>query len=89
MSESGRYFVTDHKSGRKFCVETIGVSHPEWGDLDPVTKKMTGSYGEKYKGCVDESESIIKPENGFKNIVTLQMGESPNSYIEKLLKQES
>lgn len=88
MSDSGRYFVIDIKSGRKFCVEPIGVSHPEWGDVDPVSKKMTGSYGEKHKGCIDESESIITEENGFKNIITLPAGESPDSYINKLLKNK-
>ena len=88
MSDSGRYYVTDIESGRKFCVEPIGNSHPEWGDVDPVSKKMTGSYGEKYKGCIDEKESIITEENGFKNIVTLPAGESPDSYINKLLKKK-
>ena len=88
MSESGRYYITDIESGRRFLVEPIGVSHPEWGDVDPVTKKMSGSYGEKYKGCVDEKESIITEENGFKNIVTLPAGVSPESYVNNLLKKK-
>lgn len=32
--------------------------------------------------------SIITEENGFKNIVTLKPGESPDSYIERLLRNE-
>lgn len=40
MSDSGRYYITDIESGRRFLVEPIGVSHPEWGDLDPVTKRI-------------------------------------------------
>ena len=87
MSESGRYFVTDTKSGRKFCVEPIGNDGHIWGDFDPVTKKFTGNYGQKYRGSIDEKDSIISEENGFTNIVTLKAGESPQSYIDKLLKQ--
>ena len=87
MSESGRYFVTDFKTGRKFCVEPIGNdSHVIWGDINPATKKIEGEYGEKYKGRIDEDETIITEENGYKNIVTLQAGESPDSYISKLLR---
>ena len=59
MSKSGRYYVTDIKTGRKFCVEPIRGNKEKWGDLDPVTKKLTGNYGEKYEGCIDKSESII------------------------------
>lgn len=87
MSKSGRYFYTDLASGRKFCVEPIGDAHETWGDLDPVTKKMTGSYGEKYPGSIEKEDSIITEKNGFKNITTLGAGESPQSYIEKLLKK--
>ena len=85
MSKSGRYFVVDAKSGRKFCVEPIGNAHDKWGDLDPVTKKMTGSYGQKYPGSIEAKDSIITEENGFKNITTLGVGESPQSFIDKLL----
>jgi hypothetical protein len=85
MSKTGSYFVVDAESGRKFCVEPIGDPHETWGDLDPVTKKMTGSYGEKYPGSISEKDSIITEENGFKNITTLGIGESPQSYIDKLL----
>ena len=87
MSNSGRYFYTDLKTKRKFCIEPIGDNHEKWGDVDPVTKKMSGSYGEKYQGSIDKNDSIITEENGFKNITFLQPGVSPESYIEMLLKQ--
>jgi hypothetical protein len=86
MSKSGRYTYTDLKTGRTFVVEPIGDSHETWGDVDPVTKKMTGSYGEKYPGSIDKSESIITEENGFKNIMTIGPGISPQSYIEEFIK---
>lgn len=87
MSKTGRYYITDIKTGRKFCVEPIGDPHETWGDLDPVTKKMTGNYGEKYPGSIKEEDSIITEDNGFKNITFLSPGVSPQSYIDELLKQ--
>ena len=84
MSNTGRYFIT--KGGRTFCVEPIGGNHTVWGDIDPASKKITGDYGSKYVGCVDEAESIITEENGFKNIMTLPAGTSPDSVISELLK---
>ena len=82
MSDNGRYTYTDIKSGRKFVIEPIGDDRNNWGDFDPVTKKFTGNYGEKHRGSIDEKESIITKENGFKNIVDLGPGISPESYIE-------
>ena len=86
-SDTGRYFVVDAKTGRKFCVEPIGNDRNDWGDIDVVTKKLTGEYGKKHRGSIDESNSVIKESNGFKNIITLGPGVSPQSYIDKLLKQ--
>lgn len=84
MSDSGRYFI--QKNGRTFCVEPIGGNHVVWGDIDPASKKITGDYGSKYKGFVEEDQSIITKENGFKNIMTLPAGTSPDSVISELLK---
>jgi hypothetical protein len=87
MSKSGRFYVTT-PGGRTFCVEPIDNSsshHAEWGDVDPATKKVTGSYGEKHKGAIHEDESIITKENGFKNIVMLPPGVSPMGYIDQLI----
>jgi hypothetical protein len=88
MSNSGRYYITDPKTGRKFCVEPIGDPHTIWGDINPATKEIEGDYGDKYRGSIDENESIITEENGYKNIVDLKPGESPDSYINKLLNQQ-
>lgn len=39
--ENGRYYVTDLKSGRKFCVEPIGNDHAaDWVILIPQLKKL-------------------------------------------------
>jgi len=84
--DTGRYYITDFKTKRTFCVEPIGDDRTNWGDVDPVTKKLTGDYGKKHRGSIDEADSIITKENGFKNIVTLPAGESPQSYIDNLLK---
>lgn len=89
MSESGRYYITDIETGRKFCVEPIGNNHAaDWGDINPATKKVEGSYGQKHRGSIDENESIITEENGFKNIIDLEPGMSPEDYINNLLKQK-
>lgn len=89
MSYTGRFYV---KIGtRTFCVEPIDESVGRgrtWGDVDPVTKKLTGSYGEKYPGAVHPDDSIITEANGFKNIVELPVGVSPMGYIDLILAQE-
>jgi hypothetical protein len=40
-----------------------------WGDINPATKKVEGTYGSKYRGGIKEDESMITKENGFENIV--------------------
>jgi hypothetical protein len=84
-AEDGRYYVIDHKTGRKFCVEPIGDSHIKWGDIDPATKKVEGNYGEKYIGSINEKDSIITKENGFKNILIGEIGQSPMDLINNIL----
>ena len=81
---TGRFIVKSKVTGRKYFVEVIGNAHAaDWGDLDPATKKMTGSYGERYEGCVPEKDSLITEENGFEKITTLPPGVSPFDEIEK------
>ena len=47
--ETGRFIVKSIKTGKSYFVEAIdGEERTSWGDVDPVTKKMTGSYGDKY-----------------------------------------
>lgn len=81
---TGRFIVKSKVTGKRYFVEVIGNTHSaDWGDLDPATKKMTGSYGEKYDGCVPEKESLITEANGFEKIVTLPAGVSPFDEIER------
>lgn len=82
--ETGRMIVTSLKTGKKYFIEAIGSGYNEmFGDVDPVTKKMTGNYGDKYTGSVRAEDSLITEENGFKNITTLKVGESPFDEIEE------
>ena len=82
-SQSGRMLVTTN-SGRRFIVEPLGTTKTGFGDINPATKKVEGDYGQKYRGSIDTQDSIIKKENGFKNILTLDPGHSPLGYIDML-----
>lgn len=82
--DTGRYYIVDEESGRKFLVEPIGNPRTEFGDINPATKKIEGSYGSKYRGSIDEEESIITEENGFSNI---GYAKNPMDYVNKLLKR--
>lgn len=87
--ETGRFIVKSLKTGKTYYIEPIDNNNrSNWGDLDPVTKKMTGNYGTKYKGSIKPEESMITKENGFDKIYMLEPGESPLSYIEKLEKTD-
>ncbi len=82
--KTGRFIVKSKITGKKYFVEPIGNTHPaDWGDLDPVTKKMSGYYGERYEGCVSEKDSLITKENGFEKIELLDPGVSPLSEIDR------
>lgn len=71
--ETGREIHFFPETGKKYYVEYIAprgrAEQTNWGDVDPATKKVTGSYGEKNTGAVKESESVITKENGFDNII--------------------
>ena len=83
--ETGRFIVKSIKTGKSYFVEVIdGDERTNWGDVDPTTKKMTGSYGDKYKGSIRKEESMITKENGFDKIHTLGVGESPLDYINRI-----
>lgn len=82
---TGRYYITT-PSGRKFCVEPIAERNQK---IDGPIYKNGGVTGEGVKsdqkgGAIREHESIITPENNFKNIVMLPAGHSPNGFIEAL-----
>lgn len=81
--ETGRFIVTSPRTGRTYFIEPIlGAHTPKWGDMDPATKKVSGSYGQKYTGAVKEDDSLITEANGFSNIETLDVGVSPMAAIE-------
>jgi hypothetical protein len=83
---SGRFMVVSQRTGVKYFVEPIAPknSGAKFGDIDPATKKLTGSYGDKYRGAVEEHESLITAENGFKNIRLLDKGVSPLLAIDSI-----
>ncbi len=80
--ESGRYWVI-MKSGRKFMVEEWGTNHTQWGDIDPATKKLN-KIRVKDVEEIDEDNTMITKENGFKNICFLKPGTSPIGFIDAL-----
>jgi hypothetical protein len=89
MSDSGRYYIIDQKTSRKFCVEPLlEGDKTKWGDFNPATKEIEGLYGKKHIGAINREDSIITEENGFKNIIELEPGISPDSYIDELLKNK-
>lgn len=81
---TGRFIITSTRTGKTYAVEPIGYPTRGWGDMDPATKKVSGSYGEKYRGSIDAKDSLIKEENGFINIQTLEPGTSPIAAVEAL-----
>ena len=80
--ETGRFIVHSRRTGKTYFIEPILGNRVQWGDVDPATKKITGSYGSKYSGGIKESESLITEENGFENIRVLDPGVSPLKAIE-------
>ena len=70
MSQSGRFYVK--KGNRTFVVEPIdntqGKGKIKWGDIDPASKTVQGSYGDKSVGAIHENDSIITKENGFSEV---------------------
>lgn len=68
--ETGREVVFFPETGKQYFIEYIqprSMNH-FWGDIDPATKKTTGSYGSKYTGAIKADESMITKENGFEEI---------------------
>ena len=72
--DSGRFLVTSKRTGVTYFVEPIDPGKPAvlWGDFDPATNKLTGDYGNKRKGAIKASASLITEENGFLNISTVK-----------------
>ncbi len=80
--ETARYMVI-MQSGRKFMVEEWGNNHVQWGDIDPATKKLQ-KIKVKDLEVINESNTKITKENGFKNICFLSPGTSALGYIDLL-----
>ena len=55
------------ETGKKYYVEYIEPRNwrASWGDIDPASKTITGSYGDKHRGAIRSEESVITKENGF------------------------
>lgn len=88
MSETGRFYIRS-RSGKLYVIEPIdnGKKDGDWGNQIPGSNKME-KVKAKFKGAVKERESIITEENGFQNIVTLEPGQSPLEYIERLERKD-
>jgi hypothetical protein len=88
MSDTGRFYVIDQETGRKFVIESIDetAKPADWGDYNPATHKIEGSYGSKHIGSIKEKYSIITKENGFETW-TYFNGSYENG-IKKLLELE-
>lgn len=83
--DTGRFIVKSLKSGKTYFVEPIGDPHLEWGSLDPATKDLNNKKGwKKYKGSIEENETLITKENGFDKIYELKPGQNPLGFIEVL-----
>lgn len=87
---TGRYYVVS-KAGRKFCVEPIAARDQKI-DGHVFTNGGIGGNETKNKqlgGSVREEDSVITKENGYKNIITLPPGHSPNGFIERIVACET
>lgn len=84
--DTGRFIVSSKRTGKTYACEPIDnrskTDWTEWGSIDPATGKMMNKPGfRKYHGAIDEQDSLILPENGFKNIRMLEPGMSPLAMI--------
>ena len=82
--DTGRMLVTSLRTGKTYAIEPIGMVRTDWGDVDPATKETTGSYGNKYRGSIDEEESVIAEGKGFIRVRTLKPGQSPIAAIQEI-----
>lgn len=83
--ETGREVVFFPETGKEYYVEYIqprSMALKGWGDIDPATKKVTGSYGGRYTGAVKAEDSLITKENGFDDI--REGSGSPYETIQKM-----
>lgn len=83
MSTTGRFYVRDQQSGRRFCVEPISNRSQKVNDKT----FDNGGIDDVKGGGIRADQSIIRSENGFTNITDLPAGTDPMSAIDRMLKQ--
>lgn len=83
--QTGRFIVYSQRTGKQYAVEAVGDPHVVWGSINPGETKLMNKKGhDKYRGSVDEKDSLIKLENGFSKVHNLEAGMSPHAYIDML-----
>lgn len=83
--DTGRFVVYSFKTGICYYVEPLlGGEKRDFGNINPATGKVEGSYGDKYVGAIHRRDSLITEDNGFKNIVELPAGTSPLGEINRI-----
>jgi len=86
--ETGNLIVyMNDGSGQSYLVEFISPrtrnTNNRFGDIDPATKKITGSYGKKYTGSIKEEDSVLTEENGFMDTKIIPGGSYMWSVMQK------
>ena len=80
--DTGRFIVKSKRTGRTYYVEPVGNVRTNWGSYNPSTGNVENKKGTgKYRGSVDVTDSLVTEENGLENVVTLDPGQSPLTYI--------
>ena len=83
--DTGRFIVVSQRTGRKYFVEPVGNPRTGWGSIDPATGELMNKHGhQKYRGAVDEKDSLVTLENGFSKVHNLGIGVSPYHAIDVL-----
>jgi hypothetical protein len=83
--DTGRFIVYSVRTGKSYAVEPMGNVRTNWGSIDPATGNLMNKKGhDKYRGSIDEKDSLITEENGFTNIQILDPGTSPYHAIDVL-----
>ena len=81
MSQTGRFWVVDHETGRRFCIEPISERD------QPINTQEWDAGGAECVdgGAIRREGSIITEENGFRGIIEFRG--SAMSQIEKRLRR--
>lgn len=74
------------RTGKRYFVEPIGPDRAaDWGSYNPSTGKIENKKGfDKFRGAIDEEDSLITKENGFVDIRYSGFGGSPFSVIDEM-----